>query len=145
MTMSVEKTIETFGEELNHYKSDKCVANGVVLHMAPVGDSGYYVGTFTCYDANGLKSERALPFDKYIRVVNEIEDLITPYQTNTFTGRLVGHNPTPRVREFLYTKKVHRMFFLNETNVMNFVKNFTSKIRVDARAADGIDVLVIFG
>jgi hypothetical protein len=145
MSINVEKAMELFGKELYQYKCTKKLSGGVVLHIAPLGSSGYYVGTFTAYDKTGLKSEKAMPFNQYIRTVNEIEDLIEPYQINGFTGRLVGWNPSPVVKNFLYEKKVHRLFFLAETDVLAFMKNYTSQVRVDARADEGVEVIVMFG
>lgn len=145
MTVSVDKAMSLFGKALQEYECTKKLTGGVVLHLAPVGITGYYVGTITAYDVNGMKSERALPFSKYIRLVNEIEDLITPYQEQSFTGRLVGWNPTPIVKNFLYEKKVHRLFFLSENNVLTFLNNYTSKMRIENRISEGYDVAVMYG
>lgn len=143
--IGIEKALELFGEELKHYHNKKRLPGGVVVHLAPVGNTGYFIGTLTCYNEEGLKSENALPFQKFIRIANEIEDLIAPYQTNGFTGRLVGWNPTPKVRDFLYKKKTHRLFFLEEHHVLPFVKSFTSDVRTAARKEHGIDVVVMVG
>lgn len=145
MSVNVDKAMELFSEELNQYSCKKKLSGGVVLHLSPLGNSGYYIGTLTAYDNNGLKSEKAIPFEKFIQAINEIEDLIEQYQVNGFTGRLVGWNPSTIVKKFLYEKKVHRLFFLAEGDVLKFMKHYTSKIRVDSRLENDIDVAVLFG
>lgn len=142
MGINVEKAMTLFLEDLKKYDCTKKFAGGMVLHICPVGDSGYYIGTLTAYDESGLKSEKAVPFNKYIKIVNEIEDLIEPYQTQGFTGRLAGWNPAPVVRSFLYHKKVHRLFFLEERQVLPFLKNYTQPERKQDRE---VDVVVTFG
>jgi len=143
--VNVEKAMELYKDELIGYECTKKIAGGVVIHFSPVGQSGYFIGTFTAYDRNGLKSERALPFDKYIRIVNEVEDLLEPYQVNGFTGRLAGWNATPYVKSFLFHKKVHRLFFLNETHVLSFVKRYTGKKLARKRAELGVEIVIMFG
>lgn len=143
--VNVEKAMELFSTELKNYQNHKKIAGGVVLHLDSLGDTGYYVGTITCYNSKGLKSENAIPFNKFIRIINEVEELISPYQTNGFTGRIVGWNPTHNVREFLYEKKVHRLFFLSEQSILTFLKQYTSNKRTQDRLKEDIDVLVMMG
>lgn len=145
MSITVEKAMELFSKELDEYKNHKKLSGGIVLHLNALGDTGYYIGTLTCYNEKGLKSENAVPFNKFIRVVNEIESLIAPLQVNDFTGRIFGWNPTERVGKFLYDKKVHRIFFLPEQSVLTFMKKYTSSERTKSRLKDGIDVLVMMG
>lgn len=142
MSVTVEKAMKTFLDELRQYRCNLSYSGGIVLHFAPVGDTGFYVGTLTAYDENGLKSENAIPFNQFIQVVNEIEDLLEPYKTKEFTGTLEGWNADGIIKSFLYNKKVHRVFFLEEQQVLPFVKSYTNPARVAKR---DVDVIVTFG
>lgn len=145
MLLTVEKAMSVFENELKEYKCHKKFSGGVVLHINPVGNTGFYIGTLTAYDKSGLKSEQAIPFQKFIKVINQLENLLSQYQTTSFTGRLEGWNPTEKVREFLYEKKVHRLFFLAEDAVLNFMEDYTSKKYIAYRLENDVDVLVMFG
>lgn len=142
MSMAVEKAMEKFVEDLKKYECTKKFPGGMVLHFSPVGERGFFIGTLTAYDKNGLKSERAFPLKQFMKVVNEIEDLLKAHQTTSFTGILVGWNPTRFVKSFCYNKKVHRLFFLEESELMDFIREFTRPDRVAQRE---VDVVVTIG
>lgn len=143
---TVEQALYTYADALANYEGTKKYAGGAVLHFAPMEGTNLFVATFTAYDENGKKSERALPFNKYIKIVNEIEDVLQFYKRNTgFLGRLVGWNPTHLVREFLFEKKVHRMFMIHEDDVIPFIKEYTDKSRVKKRVKMGAEVLIVVG
>lgn len=145
MSITVEKTMEIYLEELRQYQCSHRFAGGMVMHMTPVGDSGFWIGTLTAYDRNGMKSESAVPFNQYIKIVNEVEDLLSPYQTRGFNGKLVGWNPSQTVKSFLYNKKVHRLFFLEEQHVLPFIKSYTKPVRVQKRKEEAVEVVVMVG
>ncbi|WAB25019.1 hypothetical protein M3_0068 [Lysinibacillus phage vB_LfM_LysYB1] len=142
MSMSVENAMVKFFGELDRYTCSKKFPGGMVVHFNPVGESGYYIGTLTAYNEQGEKSDKAIPFQKYMKTVNEIEDLLQPYQGYEFTGILVGWNPTTYVKSFLFNKKVHRLFFLHHADVLKFIESYTTPERIAAREAD---VVVTFG
>jgi hypothetical protein len=143
--MNVEQVMEIYSKELSSY--EKCVKypDGMVLHISTLGNTGYYIGTLTAYDREGKKSENAFPLSTFMNVVSEIESLLKIHRTLDFTGQLIGWNPTSRVKNFLYNKKVHRFFFIPEDSVLPFVKSFTHESRIAERKNMGVDLLVVFG
>lgn len=141
MTLGIEAMMEAYEEELKECEFSKSYPGGMTLHFSPVGSTGYYIGTLTAYNSDGEKSEYAIPFNDFIDVINEIESLLRAYRTNNFTGQLVGNGATGVIKNFLFDKKVHRIFFLDEDKVLPFVKTFMSQERTRNRA---VDVVVLF-
>ncbi len=144
MSKNVETAMNLFKKELEEYACTKKVASGAVLHLSPLGETGYCIGTFTAYGDDARKSESAMPFRQYIKVINQLETLLEEYQANDFVGRLVGWNPPTLIKEFLYEKKVHRFFFINEDDVMEFMKKYSSKSRVKYRKDIAASVSLVF-
>lgn len=138
--MNVDKFMETYKAELKSYKIGITYSEGFVLHIAPLGGSGYYIGTLTAYNKDGLKSEHAFPIRQYMRIIDEIESLLEECSSG-----LHGFKPTSIVKEFLYRKKAHRLFFLSESNVLPFIKTYMSTSRKADREERGIEVIVSFG
>jgi len=141
---NVETAMNLFKNELGEYVCSKKVSSGVVLHISPLGETGYCIGTFTAYGDDARKTENAMPFRKYIKVINQLEALLEEYQDNGFTGRLVGWNPPTLIKEFLYEKKIHRFFFLTEESVVEFMKAYTSKARLKYRKDISASVSLVF-
>lgn len=138
--MNIDKFMETYKAELKSYKIGITYSEGFVLHIAPLGGSGYYVGTLTAYNKDGLKSENAFPIKQYMRIIEEIESLL-----DECSSELHGYKPSPLIKEFLYKKKAHRLFFLSEKNVLPFIKTYMSPSRKADRDERGIEVIVSFG
>lgn len=146
----VEDAMIELAPHLKKYRCAQVLPNGVVVHLFPLGDTGYVVGTFTAYNADGLKSEKALPFSKFMRLVEELEKEILPKfrYPDGFAGWLVGWNVRAfrYIDSFLLRKKVHRVFFLHESDVYPFLKAYTDPIRVKRRLLETeTDVVVMFG
>lgn len=143
--MNVEQAMETYKYELKNYKVGIKCPDSFVLHISPLTGSSLYVGTLTAYDVNGLKSERAFPLDAFMRVISELEALLRINASYECTGRLIGWNPTVSVKDFLYKKKAHRLFFLEEHKVLSFLKTYSSPSRKVEREQNGTEVIVSFG
>lgn len=143
--MEINDVMKTYLEELKDYNCDVKYPGGMVLHLAPVGKTGFCIGTLTGYDEDGFKSEKAIPFSEFIEVVNEIENLIGVYGTLEFTGILAGWKAEGYLKNFLYHKKVHRVFFLEESCVLPFLKSYSHPARKRRRKNLGVDVMVNFG
>ena len=141
----VEKALEVFESELASYDMTKTLPNGVILHLASLGDTGYFACTLTAFNGEGVKSEHALPFRKFMRIVEELEALAYAYRREPFTGQVVGWKPKRLLERFLFEKKVHRLFFLNEESVLPFVKTYGSSSRKEQRERDGVNVVVMVG
>jgi hypothetical protein len=123
MSRAVEQAVVDYQDELKSYrKPKKELRSCVSFHIAPVGSAGIFLFTLTCYDEDGLKSEKAVPFPIFINLLNELEEILKSYRRRSFTGRVVGWNPPEHLRDFLYRKKVHRLFFLEEDDVLPFVR-----------------------
>lgn len=144
--MDIHDFMETYAEELNDYKCDFKLPGGIVLHIAPVGETGYYVGTLTGYNKEGQKSADAIPSDIWLNLINDIEQLIKPLATKPFTGKLVGHKAIgSNVISFLLKKQVHRFFFLEEQNMLKFLKSYNHYSRSERRRNSGITIITVFG
>lgn len=143
--MNVEQVMETYKAELKNYKVGIKCPDSFVLHIAPLHGSGLYLGTLTAYDVNGLKSERAFPLASFMRIISELEALLKVNAGDQCTGKIFGFNPIPMVKDFLYKKKVHRLFFLEEQNVLTFLRTYTSPSRKAEREQNGTEVIVTFG
>lgn len=143
--LAVEKALKTFESELSGYELSKRLPGGVVLHLASIGETGYFIGTVTAFNSEGVKSEHALPFRKFMRIIEELEHLASAYRKAPFTGAVVGWKPKATLEKFLFEKKVHRLFFLNEESVLPFLKVYGNAARKEQRDRDGVNVLVMVG
>lgn len=136
-------------KNLKSYRSQKILKGtdngGMVLTLLPVGDDQHWIGMLTAYDKDGLKSENAVSFNLFMRIVNELENVLADYRVSQITGKLFGWKPSIAIKQFLYNKKVHRLFFLEESHVLSFLKEYTEPSRSEKRTKELVDVVVLIG
>lgn len=148
MTKLTDSLIQSLGANLYDIKFPISLPGGIVITLKRIENTDVVIGAFTAFDGSGVKTERALPFNKYINVINELEDVLSMNSsTNDLVfGRVVGWNPTPVLKNFLLDKHIHRLFFLKASDVGSFLMDYTSKNRVAYRKNTiGVNVLVTVG
>ncbi|QKE56527.1 hypothetical protein [Bacillus phage YungSlug] len=144
MIMTTETIFDVYKNELSAYVCKDKLPNGAVLHLARLGESEVYIGTLTCFNKEGLKDERALPFQTFINVVNQLENFLGNYKNTAYTGRVIGWNPTEKVKDFLYEKKVHRVFFIRRADVFRFLEEYTGKEATFERSQFDVNMALTF-
>jgi hypothetical protein len=92
-----------------------------------------------------LKSENAVSFSNFMKIVGELENVLADYRVSPVTGRLFGWKPAKYLQNFLYNKKVHRLFFLEESQVFSFLREYTDYERADKRNKEVVEVVVLVG
>jgi hypothetical protein len=142
-TMTVDNAMRSFHWELREYDNHDAYPGGVVIHLAPLGKTGFYVGTFTAYNHNGLKSQDALRFSDFLNITSELENTLKQYDTHGFTGKVVGWKPSQSIKNFLHEKKAHRLFFLHQSQVLEFVNEYMSVKRKEKRKREGLDKIIV--
>lgn len=119
--------LDLYEEQLSQYKVT-LKHPGVVVHLYPLEGTTETLGTITVYDDEGKKSDKALPLDKFLEIVDLVETSMI-YATDGERFKVLGWKPNQKVMDFLFSKRIHRFFFLNEDNVLDFMRRLSEGYR----------------
>ncbi|WCS68070.1 hypothetical protein Goe26_01580 [Bacillus phage vB_BsuM-Goe26] len=134
VTTKVENFLYQNEESVMRYTPSSCKRpKSLVVHLRAL-DCGVFIGTMTAYDSNGYKSAKAFPIGTFMSMVGEVEEALNEFSDDPMMTKVFGYRPSQNVVTFLKAKNVHRLFFIEESNVLDFVKLLNSEKNLKKRS-----------